>query len=183
MLRAVIAGIDDAIFAKDRSGRYLLVNSAGARRVGRAVEDILGRDDTELFDPETSRRIRDDDLRIMREAITLTREETGQAAGVTRVYLATKWPNRDAQGRIIGVLGISRDVTDARRSAIATPGELTRGSIDARSQSRIPSRPDHRRRPDVHAGPPGSTRRRPRPDPRQCRNPDPTRSGDAPLGG
>ena len=112
MLRAVIEGIDDAIFAKDRSGRYLLVNSAGARRIGRAVEDILGRDDTELFDPETARRIRDDDLRIMREAITLTREETGQAAGVTRVYLATKWPNRDAQGRIIGVLGISRDVTE-----------------------------------------------------------------------
>ena len=44
-----IEQITDAVFIKDRQGRYLAINSTGAHQIGRPVAECLGRDDTELF--------------------------------------------------------------------------------------------------------------------------------------
>lgn len=66
-LEAVLDLLDDTVFVKDRGGRYRIVNSAGARRVGRTVEGVVGRDDSELFEPEAARRIAEDDRRIIAE--------------------------------------------------------------------------------------------------------------------
>ncbi|MCA9009551.1 MAG: PAS domain-containing protein [Planctomycetaceae bacterium] len=50
LLRAVVEGTTDAVFVKDRDGRYLMVNSAAARFIGRPVAEVLGRDDRELLE-------------------------------------------------------------------------------------------------------------------------------------
>ena len=50
LLRAVIEGTTDAVFVKDCDGRYVLVNEAAARLIGRPVDEVLGRDDTELLE-------------------------------------------------------------------------------------------------------------------------------------
>src|SRR5262249_27591211 len=42
-------------------------------------------------------------------------EETGTAAGVTRTFLATKGVYRDAHGKVIGLIGIARDITEMKR--------------------------------------------------------------------
>ncbi|HTZ00209.1 MAG TPA: PAS domain-containing protein, partial [Rhodocyclaceae bacterium] len=52
LLAAVADSSDDAIFAKDPEGRYLMVNQAASGVVGRPVEDVLGRDDRALFPAE-----------------------------------------------------------------------------------------------------------------------------------
>jgi PAS domain S-box-containing protein len=49
LLRAVIEGTADAIFVKNLAGRYIMINSAGARILGIAVEAALGKNDQELF--------------------------------------------------------------------------------------------------------------------------------------
>jgi PAS domain S-box-containing protein len=116
LLRAVIEGTTDAVFVKDRQGRYLMINTAGARFLGKAVAEVLGKDDTELFSPETARLIMEGDRRIMATGAVQTYEDVGAAAGVTRTYLATKGPYRDAQGNILGVLGISRDITERKQA-------------------------------------------------------------------
>src|SRR3954463_12244943 len=67
LLRAVVDGIDDPVYAQDDRGRYLLVNSAAARLLGRAAGEIIGRDDAELFPPETARRIGEAGRRVMAE--------------------------------------------------------------------------------------------------------------------
>src|SRR5262249_49177901 len=55
LLHAVIEGTSDAVFVKDRQGRYLMINTAGARFLGKTVAEVIGKDDTELFSPETAR--------------------------------------------------------------------------------------------------------------------------------
>jgi PAS domain S-box-containing protein len=115
LLQAVIEGTTDAVFVKDMEGRYLMINTAGARLVGRNAEEVLGKSDLDMFSPETARQIMDKDRMVIREGVTRTYEEIGTAAGVTRVYLATKGPYRDAKGRVIGLVGISHDITEKRK--------------------------------------------------------------------
>jgi len=49
LLHSIVEGTSEAVFLKDVSGRYLLINSAGARSIGRTVDEILGKTDQELF--------------------------------------------------------------------------------------------------------------------------------------
>lgn len=116
LLRAVVEGSSDAIFIKDLDGKYLLFNQAAAEFVGMSVDDVLGQDDQTLFGPEEAQRVMENDRRVMLSNRTWTQEEKLTAAGVTRTYLATKCPYRDAQGRVIGVLGISRDISDRKKN-------------------------------------------------------------------
>jgi PAS domain S-box-containing protein len=116
LLQAVADGTPDAVYVKDLAGKYLLINEAGARFVGRPVEEVLGKDDLFVFGPEDGQEVMDND----RQAIDTNRpvivEEQLTAAGVTRDYHATKAPFRDRDGNVIGMLGISRDVTDRKQA-------------------------------------------------------------------
>ena len=116
LLKAVSEGTPDVVFVKDRAGRYLMINPAGARNVARPVEDVLGRDDTELFPPDTAARVTANDCRVMATGRAETCEVEAVVAGVPRVFQATKGPYRDRDGSVAGVIGISRDVTDQVRA-------------------------------------------------------------------
>jgi two-component system, cell cycle sensor histidine kinase and response regulator CckA len=114
LLHAVIEGTSDAIFVKDLDGRYRLINSAGARFLGRAVEDVLGKDDRALFSPETAELVMAHDRRVLASRASLTSEEIATAAGTTRTYLSTKSAQLDEQGRVTGLIGIARDITELK---------------------------------------------------------------------
>jgi two-component system cell cycle sensor histidine kinase/response regulator CckA len=116
LLKAVADGTTDAVFVKDRDGKYLLANPATGRLVGMSPEEVIGRDDTAIFDPDGARALMESDRRVMASDVAETGEEELTAAGVTRTYLATKAPYRDAHGSVVGVVGISRDITE-RKSA------------------------------------------------------------------
>src|SRR3984957_17523903 len=116
LLQGITEGTTDAIFVKDLQGRYLMMNTAGAGFLGRTVQDILGRTDAELFVPAVGRTIMERDRKVVESGETRTYEEFGTAAGVTRLYLATKGPFRDPSGQVLGLLGICRDITDRKRA-------------------------------------------------------------------
>jgi PAS domain S-box-containing protein len=115
-LRAVIDGTTDAVYVKDRQGRYLMMNAAGAEFLGKTVAEVIGQDDTRQFSPQTARAIMEADGRVMATGEVQTYEDVGTAAGVTRTYLSTKGPYRDADGAVCGVIGISRDITERKRA-------------------------------------------------------------------
>ncbi len=116
LLQGITEGTTDAVFVKDMQGRYLMMNTAGARFLGRPVQEILGKTDTELFIPAVGRTIMERDRKVVESGETKTYEEFGTAAGVTRLYLATKGPFRDPSGQVLGLLGICRDITDRKRA-------------------------------------------------------------------
>jgi PAS domain S-box-containing protein len=117
LLRAITEGTTDAVFAKDRQGRYLLFNTAAARFVDKSVEEVIGLDDASLFCPETAARIMERDRFVLESGETRTDEDvTMSLAGTFRIYLTTKGPLRDASGAIIGLFGIARDITERKEA-------------------------------------------------------------------
>ena len=115
LLAAVIEGTPDALYVKDRQGCYLMINSVGARLLGHTVPEVIGQDDSMLFGSASAEHIRAVDQRIMQSHEAQTYEDSATANGVTRTYLATKAPYRDQHGNVIGVLGISHDITERKR--------------------------------------------------------------------
>ncbi len=115
LLQAVVEGTTDAIFVKDRESRFLMINSVGARFLGRPVDELIGKGVEEVFPPEVGIRLRKDDLRIMTEGHTEIYEEVVTGASVTRTNLTMKGPYRGPDGEILGVIGIARDITERNR--------------------------------------------------------------------
>jgi len=116
ILKAVIEGTTDAVFVKDVHGRYLMINAAGARFLGKTVDEVVGRDDRELFPAETAQQIRERDRQIMASGQTQTHELVATVHGVTRTFLDTKGPYRDQHDNVIGVIGIARDISDRKQA-------------------------------------------------------------------
>jgi PAS domain S-box-containing protein len=115
LLRGITEGTTDAVFVKDLQGRYLMINSAGAAFAGRNVDEILGKTDVDLFSPDVAEVVIEKDRQVLMQGVTETFEESGISNGVSRVYLSTKGPYRDAHGEIIGLLGVARDITQRKR--------------------------------------------------------------------
>jgi two-component system cell cycle sensor histidine kinase/response regulator CckA len=116
LLQGITEGTTDSVFVKDLQGRYLMMNSAGARSLGRGVEEVVGRKYNELFTPENAIQIRESDSAVIQAGEPCTYEEVITSPGMTRTYLSTKGPYRDASGQVVGLLGISRDITDRKRA-------------------------------------------------------------------
>jgi PAS domain S-box-containing protein len=116
LLDAITKGSTDAIFAKDREGRYLLCNEAASRYIGRPAADVVGADDAAVFPAEEAAKIRQNDLQVMAEGRTRTYQETLQTALGPVTFLATKGPIHDADGQVTGIFGISRDITELSRT-------------------------------------------------------------------
>jgi diguanylate cyclase (GGDEF)-like protein/PAS domain S-box-containing protein len=116
LLRAVIEGTTDAVYMKDLQGRYVMVNSTVARVFGRSFEEIVGRNDIELLPYETAMQITEDDRRIMSAGETKTFEEVVTINAATQTYLSTKGPWRNHQGEVIGIIGISRNITERKQA-------------------------------------------------------------------
>lgn len=114
LLNAIIEGTTDMTFAKDRAGRYLMINSTGARLLGKGVADIIGHDDRTLFPPEVAAELSEKDQIVLTTGESQTYEET-VTSGLARTFLTTKAVYRDSKGNINGIVGISRDITELKR--------------------------------------------------------------------
>lgn len=112
LLAAIADNSADAIFAKDRQGRYLLFNQAASRFTGKTEAEVLGRDDGVLFPPEQAALVQDNDRRVMDENRQLSYEETLATPAGPRTFLAVKGPLHGAEGEVIGMFGISRDISE-----------------------------------------------------------------------
>ena len=114
LLEAIARSASDAIYAKDLEGRYVFCNRAAADVIGRPAEDVLGRTNEDLFDPETAAELTQADLLAALGELPANQEEVIRKPHGTFQFLATKQPLVDAQGSLLGILGVSRDVTSMR---------------------------------------------------------------------
>lgn len=116
LLNAVVDGTSDAIFVKDKEGRYMLCNRAAAELIGRPAHEVLGKSDVELLSKESAASVREHDQAVMDSGAMRSAEETLTSPGGTRTYLVNKAPYRDDEGQCVGIFGIAHDITDRKRA-------------------------------------------------------------------
>ncbi len=109
--RTIIENSIHMISLKDLQGRYLLINPAGVKILGRSTEEILGKRDADLFSNHTGDQIWQTDQQVMQKRVTRTYEETTESAGYRRTFQATKFPYISSSGELLGIMSICRDIT------------------------------------------------------------------------
>ena len=135
LLDGLMDAIPDNIYFKDEQGRYLRINRAKAERSGLAsAEDAVGKTDADFFQPEHARQAREEEEQVIRTGQPLVDHEERLVWPDGRVtwVSATKVPLRSADGRIIGTLGVSRDITHRHviEDALAHERDRLRTLID-----------------------------------------------------
>ncbi|HWR76690.1 MAG TPA: EAL domain-containing protein [Thiobacillus sp.] len=114
----ILRAFPDLVWLKDADGVYQMCNPAFERFFGARESEILGKTDFDFVDPELARFFRHHDLKAMAAGQPVKNEEwVSFADDGRRALLETlKTPLRDKDGKVLGVLGISRDITE-RESA------------------------------------------------------------------
>jgi diguanylate cyclase (GGDEF)-like protein/PAS domain S-box-containing protein len=133
LFNAVLEGTTDVIAVKDTAGRYLLINPAGCRNLGRAPGDVIGRTDRELLTGGTGESVMAADADVLRRGETVTFEQVASVGDRTWTFSSTKGPFRGAAREILGVIAVSRDISDRKRMEEKLAEQnLERGQIIAR---------------------------------------------------
>jgi PAS domain S-box-containing protein len=118
LLRAISDATPDPIFVKDRESRWLFANPGVLQVLGFPADQVLGRTDLEIYrDRALAEALVAADRRVMESGRAEVLEERVETPAGVRLFLSAKAPYRDAEGRVIGVIGSARDITD--REAVA----------------------------------------------------------------
>lgn len=118
LLSGVMEAVPGVVYAKDAEGRMLAANRGTAELIGKQPDAFLGRTDAEfLEDKEQAAAIMANDRRIMASGEAEQLEEPVDGPdGTPLVWLSTKAPFRDADGKVIGLVGASIDITERKRA-------------------------------------------------------------------
>jgi diguanylate cyclase (GGDEF)-like protein/hemerythrin-like metal-binding protein/PAS domain S-box-containing protein len=118
-LKTLIQTIPDLVWLKDPNGVYLACNPRFQQLYGASESDIVGKTDADFVAPELAEFFRThDQLAVSNGGPTVNDEWlTFASDGHSEWVETTKTPMFDAQGQLIGVLGIGRDMTERQRSA------------------------------------------------------------------
>ena len=117
MLQSIIESTSDAVFVKDASGCYILVNNVTAGLFGLSKEEMLGKDDYFIFPAAQAEAIKENDLAILAQESPRTFEERLTTRDGNRIYLTTKGPLYNESGEKTGIFGMARDITEREHMA------------------------------------------------------------------
>ncbi len=120
LLRTLIDNLPDYIYIKDRQSRFLINNIAHLRVLGaQTQEEVIGKSDFDMFPHELATQYYTDEQKLMETGeILIDRAEpvVDQTTGQQQWVSSTKIPLRDADDNITGFVGLTRDITERRRT-------------------------------------------------------------------
>jgi len=121
LLRTLIDNLPDAVYAKDALGRKILANPADLKNIRCATEaEVIGKTDFDLFPREVAEKFSADDQKVMKGESIINREEYFLNEAGEKCWLMTsKLPLFDHDGKIAGLVGIGRDITERKRAEAA----------------------------------------------------------------
>ncbi|MFZ4288784.1 bifunctional diguanylate cyclase/phosphodiesterase [Variovorax sp. HJSM1_2] len=110
--QAILDNISEIAWFKDAKSRFLAVNLAFTQMAGRKLEDIVGKTDFELWPAPLAQAYFANDQQVMRDGVRLeVEEDLAFFDGSIRTFESTKSRVTDGDGRLVGTVGIARDIT------------------------------------------------------------------------
>ncbi|MEP6895521.1 MAG: PAS domain S-box protein, partial [Chloroflexota bacterium] len=119
LLRTLIDNLPDRIYVKDTQGRKTLCNTADMLASGvKTMQEVIGKTDFDTYPAELANKYWADDKFILdTQTPVLNREELGLDQNGNSVSVMTsKMPVKDNQGKVIGLVGIGRDITELKQA-------------------------------------------------------------------
>jgi PAS domain S-box-containing protein len=113
LLRTLIDYLPDCIYIKDLEGRFLTANLATARLMGTDSPDkLIGKSDWDFYPSAAAEQYRADEEELRRSGVPIVNKDEPHidATGNPRPVLTTKVPLKDSHGKIVGLVGITRDL-------------------------------------------------------------------------
>ncbi|MGK7882357.1 MAG: PAS domain S-box protein, partial [Crocosphaera sp.] len=130
LLTSLIDCIPDLVFCKDSKGVYKMCNNAFETFAGRDRKDIIGKDDFELFSTEEALGFRKQDRFMMLQKQSRRNEEwITYPNGNYRLVDTLKTPFCCPEGKLMGTIGISRDITDRKQKEEAIRKQAERDAL------------------------------------------------------
>jgi len=117
LLQTLMDNIPNSIYFKDENNCFIMVNKAKAAHSNVKPEDMVGKTDFDFLSEEQAKKAFEDDQEILRTGKYIINkvEKLTDQSGAERWVSVTKIPRYDAEGNIIGTVGISHDVTEWKR--------------------------------------------------------------------
>ncbi len=122
LLRMVIDNLPDYIYAKDKQGRFVLNNLAHAQDLGaKTTAEMKGKSDFDYFPPDLAAQFYADEKKIIETGQPVINQEQfkskpGDKSGKKNWSISTKVLWHDAEGKVLGTVGITRDTTEQKRT-------------------------------------------------------------------
>ena len=117
LLSSITNSSSDIIYIKDRQSRWIFANPALEHFIGRNADELLGKNDLEIYsDPEIGKTILENDRKIMDSGKEEILEEVVEAQDGMRSFISVKTPRFNKEGQVIGLVGISHDITERKKA-------------------------------------------------------------------
>jgi PAS domain S-box-containing protein len=115
-LQAFVENSPNAIFLKDRQGRYLYVNKQFKKALRINDEQIMNKRDDEVFPREQAAAFQANDRRVLQAGVPIEFEEIAVQEDGVHTSIVQKFPLLDTEGRIYAIGGIVTDITERKRA-------------------------------------------------------------------
>jgi PAS domain S-box-containing protein len=125
------------MYVKDRECRYVIANQVAHEVAGLGPNELVGLTDAAIMPAESERIAHESDLRVLEDGEGFETEQTLRVGSEDRTFLTVKYPFVDDTGEIVGISGVSADIT-AKRQAELLREELAAAqaqAISAQTQS------------------------------------------------
>ena len=124
LLEKLMDHLPASIFFKDKESRFIRINKSCAIKFGlNSAEEAIGKTDFDFFGEEHARKAREDEIKVMQTGEPLVgiieKEAGSDNYKEERWASTTKLPLRNDSGIIIGTFGISRDITEQKRTELS----------------------------------------------------------------
>ncbi len=118
LLNSLLKNIPDSVYFKDKEARFIRVSRSKAEHLDTDQKSIIGKTDFDFYPEEEAQRMYEDDMRVMEEEEPIVDkvEEITRPNGEDKWVSTTKVPRYNEDGEVIGLLGISRDITERREA-------------------------------------------------------------------
>lgn len=115
-INAWIENAEFSVFTKDAQGRYVMLNKHHEGLLGKTRDEALGKTTLELIPGDVGGRVHSEDMRVLQDGHVDEQERSTTEGGQTRTYVVRKTPIRNERGEVVGLFGITLDITQRKRT-------------------------------------------------------------------